>query len=358
MIEVSQEDVEILIGYIASIIEDFTQEEVPEVEPIEEVEDDSSVEEKDILSIIYDVIGTVSMLDDEHINVPLILSSIDENLPDTNMIISVNDEGNLNFNLKDLDVDLEVKEFAEEIILPTSKTVYTKDTIDVLNSHYTNIEEKVSGEAFRLIFDDMILTLEDGEVVINGEYRKFENSYSLELTLSKLFDMKFRVIYLENKYYVSMGEKTYTFNVALSEKQMETFVQYMDQIFDYILGENDFDASLEEFITNIVESIMAILNGEVDMSLGELLFTSLDIIDSSIVEIDENNIIVEFDETKVQLYKIGDNYFLLLKGIDLDGSRIEGDITLKDGGTSLSVNASDYFDISEIFEDLEIPNVQ
>ena len=96
------------------------------------------------------------------------------------------------------------------------------------------------------------------------------------------------------------------------------------------------------------------------MSLGEVIYEGTSLVDSSYLEIDERNIIIEFDETKLQLFKISDNYIFMVENLVYDSYEIDGEIYLKEREYQISVNTSSFIDISEIFDDLGIllPNNQ
>ena len=126
-------------------------------------------------------------------------------------------------------------------------------------------------------------------------------------------------------------------------------------MFAFVFDENDFNVSFEDFVKNIVIVIEQIINGEADISIGELVYDIVSIVDSSYVEIDERNIIIEFDQTSIELYKLSDNYMMILKGINYQDYQIDGEVYLKERDYQITVDSSSFIDISEIFEDLEIP---
>jgi len=168
--------------------------------------------------------------------------------------------------------------------------------------------------------------------------------------------MKLKLTYLNNKYYLSFGEDRYSINLILSSKQMETFISYIEEIFNYFFQENDFDVSLEAFIGDLINEINKIINGDMDATIGEIVFEIVNILDSSYLEIDERNIIVEFDQTELQLYKLSENYMLIVENLIYKENTIEGEIYLKEKQNEITVDTTGFIDISEIFEDLEIPN--
>ena len=136
---------------------------------------------------------------------------------------------------------------------------------------------------------------------------------------------------------------------------METFFEYIDEIFNYIFDGNDFNVSFEDFIKDIVVFIEQVINGELDVSIGELVYKLVSILDSSYLEIDQRNIIVEFDETSIELFKLSDNYMLIVEQLSYQDYQIDGEIYLKERDYQISVDTSSFIDISEIFEDLNIP---
>ena len=167
--------------------------------------------------------------------------------------------------------------------------------------------------------------------------------------------MKLRITYLQDKYYLSFGEDSYQINLVLSPKQMETFIEYIDEIFNYIFDDNDFNVSFEDFIKDILLLIEQIINGEVDVSVGELVYELVSILDLSYLEINERNVILEFDETSLELFKLSDNYMLIVEKLNYQDYQIDGEIYLKERDYQISVDANSFIDISEIFEDLNIP---
>ena len=118
---------------------------------------------------------------------------------------------------------------------------------------------------------------------------------------------------------------------------------------------NDFNVSFEDFIKDIVVFIEQVINGELDVSIGELVYKLVSILDSSYLEIDQRNIIVKFDETSIELFKLSDNYMLIVEQLSYQDYQIDGEIYLKERDYQISVDTSSFIDISEIFEDLNIP---
>lgn len=356
ILEVEKEDLDLLIGYIVSFIQGEENGDISDSTstPEDEVVEEIPSEEKDIVEIIYDVIGVIYMEDENTLNVPLLISSIDSSLVDTEALISTS-EDKLKINLKDYHLDLLIGKFDKEINLPSNKTIYSKETIDIVSTHVTNIEELLKKENIQFTFDDVEIKNDERKIVLNGEYIKNQENFKLELSSEGTFNLRFRVIKLEGKYYLSLGEDTYRVNIALNEKQMETFIEYLDEIMNYILGENDFSSSLEDFINDIVSTIMSILNGEFDVSLGQLLFDITQVLDNSDVEIDDRTMIFEFDQSKIELYKLSDNYMLMVDNVEYQDTGISGDVLLKEREVKIELDSTTYLDISEIFEDLEIP---
>lgn len=346
IIEVEKEDIELLVGYIAQYLEDNNQENGNN--------NNESIEEQDILSIVYEVIDEVSMIDENHMNISLLLSKINENFSNTNIILSIEEE-NLNAYIDEYAVNIDIEEYNQENDLPIGKMIYSKDVIDDVSSHYKNIESLWNKDTIQLEINDLIITNSEGSIYVNGDYTKNNSNYCLELEFSNLVKMKLRIIYLNEKYYLSLGQDSYSVNLILNQKQMDTFIDSIDEVMDYILGENDFDASMEKFIKEAIDEIMKILSGEsLDMTVGELIYTLTKSLDTSYVEVDERNIILEVDESKIQLYKLGDNYMLMVEEIEYGGSMIQGDITLKEREYEIMVDTNGFIDISTIFEDLGI----
>lgn len=349
MIQATQEDIDLLIEYIVSFLEDEEENEVPVA--LEENVENS--EEIDVLEIIYNVVGVISITEDNKINIPLVLSYFDEALPDTNILISI-EKDNLKVEFEDIPLEMFVLEFDEEIKLPFDKVIYDKDEMTIVEDHITNLVDLFNKDNVQLEFSDISLITEQGHVYVDGKYNKNKEDYSLEMSLKGDFNVMFRVTYLSEKYYLSLGEDSYTINLILSQKQMETFLEYIDEVFGYIFDENDFNISLESFISDIALLIEQIINGEFEMSLGEVIYEGTSLVDSSYLEIDERNIIIEFDETKLQLFKISDNYIFMVENLVYDSYEIDGEIYLKEREYQISVNTSSFIDISEIFDDLGI----
>ena len=350
MVLLTQEDIDTLVSLISEYLSNEDSEE--EVLPIEE----SNEDEEDIYQLVYDVIGVISMVDENTMKVPLQLSLINDLLVDSDLLLSMEGE-NLKINLKEYGVDLIIFEFTEEISLPINKDIYTKDSLEDINLHISNIEEIVSKDSIQVDFTDITLVNEDKTYYLDGKFNKNNSNYSCELELTGDIKMKLKILFVDEKYYLSFGEDSYVINLVLSQKQMETFLDYIDVIFDYIFDENDFDMSFEDFITEIVLMIDKIINGEGDISVGELIYEMVSIVDSSYVEIDERNIIVEFDDTSIELYKLNDNYMMILEGFNYQDYHLDGEVYLKERDYQIIVDESTYLDISEIFEDLEIPNL-
>ena len=350
MVLLTQEDIDTLVSLISEYLSNEDSED--EVLPIEE----SNEEEEDIYQLVYDVIGVISMVDENTMKVPLQLSLINDLLVDSDLLLSMEGE-NLKINLKEYGVDLIIFEFTEEISLPINKDIYTKDSLEDINLHISNIEEIVSKDSIQVDFTDITLVNEDKTYYLDGKFNKNNSNYSCELELTGDIKMKLKILFVDEKYYLSFGEDSYVINLVLSQKQMETFLDYIDVIFDYIFDENDFDMSFEDFITEIVLMIDKIINGEGDISVGELIYEMVSIVDSSYVEIDERNIIVEFDDTSIELYKLNDNYMMILEGFNYQDYHLDGEVYLKERDYQIIVDESTYLDISEIFEDLEIPNL-
>ena len=351
VVEVEKDNLELLMEYIEEIIKDDNNNSSNETEIVALEE---TGEQQELLDVLYEVIDEVSMIDDEHMNISLLLSKIDENLPDTDLVISIENE-DLKVNIKDYNIDLFVSEYSSDIVLPVGKQIYNKEVFEVIKTHYSNLESLCNKDTIQLEINDVILSSENGEINIDGEYTKNGSNYSLELEFTNRVKMKLRVIYLNEKYYLSLGEDSYSINLILNKEQMDTFIEYSDKIMEYILGEQDFDISVEQFISELVDEIMAILSGSsLDMSLGEVLYNLTRILDSSYLEVDKRNVIVEFDETSIQIYKLGENYMMMVEGVEYNDYQIQGDVTLKERTYTISVDSSSFIDISTIFNDLGI----
>ena len=351
IVEVEKENLELLMEYIEEIIKDDNNNSSNETEIVALEE---TGEQQELLDVLYEVIDEVSMIDDEHMNISLLLSKIDENLPDTDLVLSIENE-DLKVNIKDYDIDLFVSEYSSDIVLPVGKQIYNKEVFEVIKTHYSNLKSLYNKDTIQLEINDVILSSENGEINIDGEYTKNGSNYSLELEFTNRVKMKLRVIYLNEKYYLSLGEDSYSINLILNKEQMDTFIEYSDKIMEYILGEQDFDISVEQFISELVDEIMAILSGSsLDMSLGEVLYNLTRILDSSYLEVDKRNVIVEFDETSIQIYKLGENYMMMVEGVEYNDYQIQGDVTLKERTYTISVDSSSFIDISTIFNDLGI----
>lgn len=353
MIELTQEDIELIVSFISEYL--FTEEETPE----EDLDDNLTLEETpeeevDVYQMIYDVVGVVSMVDENTLNVPLTLSLINENLKDTDVLISL-DNDNLKLNLKEYGIDLLIYEFKNIISLPINKTIYNKDNLDDINSHITNIESILSKESIQIDFSDITLVSGGETYYLDGKVNKNHDDYLVELELSGNIKMKLKVTYLNEKYYLSFGEESYIVNLVLNQKQMDTFLEYIDVIMDYIFDGNDFNISLEDFIADIIIMIEQLMNGELDITFGELVYQLVTILDSSYLEIDERNIIVEFDSSSIELYKLNNNYMMIVDQMKYQDYQISGEVQLKERDYIISVDNLTYVDISEIFEDLEIP---
>lgn len=347
MIEATQEDIDLIVSLISEYLS-FSEESNGEVELIEESE------EVDLYSLIYDVVGVISMVDENTMSIPLSLSLINELLIDTEVLISIENES-LKCNLKEYGVDLFVYEFEDDIVLPLNKVIYNRESLDDINYHVDNIENILSKESIQLDFSDLSIKNGEQTYYLDGRFNKNNVDYSFELELSGNIQMKLRITYLNNKYYLSFGEDSYSVNLVLSPKQMETFFEYIDEIFNYIFDGNDFNVSFEDFIKDIVVFIEQVINGELDVSIGELVYKLVSILDSSYLEIDQRNIIVEFDETSIELFKLSDNYMLIVEQLSYQDYQIDGEIYLKERDYQISVDTSSFIDISEIFEDLNIP---
>ena len=347
MIEATQEDIDLIVSLISEYLS-FSEESNGEVELIEESE------EVDLYSLIYDVVGVISMVDENTMSIPLSLSLINELLIDTEVLISIENES-LKCNLKEYEVDLFVYEFEDDIVLPINKVIYNRESLDDINYHVDNIENILSKESIQLDFSDLSIKNGEQTYYLDGRFNKNNVDYSFELELSGNIQMKLRITYLNNKYYLSFGEDSYSVNLVLSPKQMETFFEYIDEIFNYIFDGNDFNVSFEDFIKDIVVFIEQVINGELDVSIGELVYKLVSILDSSYLEIDQRNIIVEFDETSIELFKLSDNYMLIVEQLSYQDYQIDGEIYLKERDYQISVDTSSFIDISEIFEDLNIP---
>ena len=351
IVEVEKENLELLMEYIEEIIKDDNNNSSNETEIVALEE---TGEQQELLDVLYEVIDEVSMIDDEHMNISLLLSKIDENLPDTDLVLSIENE-DLKVNIKDYNIDLFVSEYSSDIVLPVGKQIYNKEVFEVIKTHYSNLKSLYNKDTIQLEINDVILSSENGEINIDGEYTKNGSNYSLELEFTNRVKMKLRVIYLNEKYYLSLGEDSYSINLILNKEQMDTFIEYSDKIMEYILGEQDFDISVEQFISELVDEIMAILSGSsLDMSLGEVLYNLTRILDSSYLEVDKRNVIVEFDETSIQIYKLGENYMMMVEGVEYNDYQIQGDVTLKERTYTISVDSSSFIDISTIFNDLGI----
>ena len=347
MIEATQEDIDLIVSLISEYLS-FSEESNGEVELIEESE------EVDLYSLIYDVVGVISMVDENTMSIPLSLSLINELLIDTEVLISIENES-LKCNLKEYGVDLFVYEFEDDIVLPLNKVIYNRESLDDINYHVDNIENILSKESIQLDFSDLSIKNGEQTYYLDGRFNKNNVDYSFELELSGNIQMKLRITYLNNKYYLSFGEDSYSVNLVLSPKQMETFFEYIDEIFNYIFDGNDFNVSFEDFIKDIVVFIEQVINGELDVSIGELVYKLVSILDSSYLEIDQRNIIVKFDETSIELFKLSDNYMLIVEQLSYQDYQIDGEIYLKERDYQISVDTSSFIDISEIFEDLNIP---
>ena len=349
MIEVTQEDIDLLVNLISEYLSSLENTE-PKVEVVEE----NNEEEIDVYQLVYDVVGVVSMVDENTLNVPLSLSLINELLVDTDCLVSI-ENNNLKCNLKEYGIDLLIYEFEDDIVLPIKKDIYTKDSLDDVNLHIENIENILSKESIQLDFSDLSIKSNNQIYYLDGKFNKNSNDYSFELELSGNIQMKLRITYLQDKYYLSFGEDSYQINLVLSPKQMETFIEYIDEIFNYIFDDNDFNVSFEDFIKDILLLIEQIINGEVDVSVGELVYELVSILDLSYLEINERNVILEFDETSLELFKLSDNYMLIVEKLNYQDYQIDGEIYLKERDYQISVDANSFIDISEIFEDLNIP---
>lgn len=353
IIEVEQEDIDLLFKYLESYLQ------VDEEEIENNYSQESSqveIENQDVLGLVFDVIDEIHMIDSEHMNVRLLLTKIDEKLSDTNVILSLEND-NLNLYIDAYKIDMSIYEYCDTISLPVGKEIYNKDVADTITTHYKNIESLLKKETIQIDINDVIIQNSEGSIFVDGEYTKNNSDYCLELQFTNLVKMKFKIVFLNSKYYLSLGQDSYTVNLILNEKQMETFVNYLDKVMDYILGENDFDVSMETFIAEFIDELMKILSGEsLDITLGELIYYLSNALDSSYVEIDERNIVLEFDTSKLQLYKLGDNYMLMVEGIEYKESKVQGDITVKEREYIISVDSSSFIDISTIFEDLGIEN--
>lgn len=353
IIEVEQEDIDLLFKYLESYLQ------VDEEEIENNYSQESSqveIENQDVLGLVFDVIDEIHMIDSEHMNVRLLLTKIDEKLSDTNVILSLEND-NLNLYIDAYKIDMSIYEYCDTISLPVGKEIYNKDVADTITTHYKNIESLLKKETMQIDINDVIIQNSEGSIFVDGEYTKNNSDYCLELQFTNLVKMKFKIVFLNSKYYLSLGQDSYTVNLILNEKQMETFVNYLDKVMDYILGENDFDVSMETFIAEFIDELMKILSGEsLDITLGELIYYLSNALDSSYVEIDERNIVLEFDTSKLQLYKLGDNYMLMVEGIEYKESKVQGDITVKEREYIISVDSSSFIDISTIFEDLGIEN--
>ena len=353
IIEVEQEDINLLFEYLESYLQ------VDEEEIENNYSQESSqveIENQDVLDLVFDVIDEIHMIDSEHMNVRLLLTKIDEKLSDTNVILSLEND-NLNLYIDAYKIDMSIYEYCDTISLPVGKEIYNKDVVNTITTHYKNIESLLKKETIQIDINDVIIQNSEGSIYVDGEYTKNNSDYCLELQFTNLVKMKFKIVFLNSKYYLSLGQDSYTVNLILNEKQMETFVNYLDKVMDYILGENDFDVSMETFIAEFIDELMKILSGEsLDIALGDFIYYLSNALDSSYVEIDERNIVLEFDTSKLQLYKLGDNYMLMVEGIEYKESKVQGDITFKEREYIISVDSSSFIDISTIFEDLGIEN--
>ena len=351
LVEIYQEDIDLLIGYLEEYLQNDEAEEVSLVN--EEVQE----EQQDLSKILYEVIGVAEMVDGNIISIPLILSSLNENLQDCTVYL-YNKDNTLNAELVEYGIYLSIDEFVSDIVLPSGKPIYDKSILEIVEEHVNNVQNIWDKESIQIDFTNVNIKGNSSSIGVDGQLKKNKEDYSLELDVTGNIKMKLKVTYLNNKYYLSFGEDRYSINLILSSKQMETFISYIEEIFDYFFQENDFDVSLEAFIGDLINEINKIINGDMDATVGEIVFEIVNILDSSYLEIDERNIIVEFDQTELQLYKLSENYMLIVENLIYKESTIEGEIYLKEKQNDITVDTTGFIDISEIFEDLEIPNPQ
>ena len=156
------------------------------------------------------------------------------------------------------------------------------------------------------------------------------------------------------EYIANIGD----YDTELKSKVINSLVLMVDKIDECRSKlEDDYEVystHLESLIEDIILMIESLLNGELDMTIGDLIYEGVSILDSSYLEIDERNIIVEFNETKLQLYKLSDDYILMVDGLKYDDYEIGGKIYLEEREYQFSINTSSFIDISEIFGDLGI----
>lgn len=345
IVSLTEEDILILIDYV----KEYLSSNTPETISLSE----DTPEEESVLQVIYNVLGVISMTDENTLNVPLYLSYIDESLKDSELNICLI-EDDLMFSFVDYNVDMTIKEYIKDVVLPVGKPIYSKESLEEINTHISNINSLINSEGMQIEFNDVVINSENTLMYADGKYLKNNDNYLLELELVGDINMMLRVVYLNSKYYLSFGENSYSINFILNEKQMETFIEYIDEIFSYIFDENQFDVSLETFIGNIFNMIKDIINGNVDTTIGDLIYEFVSILDSSYIEIDERNIIVEYQDTQLQLFKLSNNYMLMIDNFNYQDTLIEGDIYIKERNQTINIDSQGFIDISEIFEDLGI----